>query len=178
MTLLNDYLSANQITQANIVRKTGKTQSSISRVLNSKEEISKKNTIIIIKAVASLLNVTPGDVLNDLIKLEESTMTFNEDHTFNILTTIWNKDDSIFSDEVMDYDTFSEACVAFNDLIKTNRINERITFDLSVDENIVISATLIDNVITDSYTDNLRELPEDVKPVLLNTAKAYEIKVD
>lgn len=176
MTLLNDYLESNRITKAMIAKLMDKPSSSVAAITNSKIEITEQNNIKAIRAVAEIVGKTPGDVLNELIKLEESNMTFNEDHTFTILTTIWNKDDSIFSDEAYEYDEFSEACSAFNDLIKSNRINEKITFDLSVDDSIVMSTTLTDGEMTDNYTDNLELLPDDVKPTLLAVAKARGIK--
>ena len=105
-------------------------------------------------------------------------MTFNEEHTFTILTTIWNDDDSLFSDEVYEYDEFEEACAAFEDLIKINRIDKKITLDLSVDDDIVMSVALKNkDEFTDKYTDNLNILPSEIKPALLKVAQKYEINV-
>lgn len=175
MNVIQQYLDANNITRYKVSKLSGISQPTLKAAADSKNGIDGL-TGKVIKAMAVALNKTPGDVLNELINLEESTMAFNEDHTFTILTTIWNKNDSIFSDESYEYDEFSEACAAFDDLIKKNRIDEKITFDLFVDDSIVMSATLADNEMTDSYTDNLEVLSDDVKPTLLAVAKAHGIK--
>ena len=179
MTLLDNYLKDNRITQATIAKLMNKPSSSVAAIINSKVDITEQNNIKAIRAIADILGKTPGDILNELIKLEGLSMAFNEEHTFTILTTIWNDDDSLFSDEVYEYDEFEEACAAFEDLIKINRLDEKTTFDLSVDDDIVMSITLQNkDEITDKYMDNLNLLPSEIKPALLKVAQKYEISVD
>ncbi|WP_459127361.1 hypothetical protein, partial [Latilactobacillus curvatus] len=61
-------------------------------------------------------------------------MGFNENCKTYLVTNIFNKDDSIFSDEVVEYDDFSEALSDLESNVKTNKINDRITYGLTISD--------------------------------------------
>lgn len=182
MTLLNTYLSDKRISQSSIASDLEKSPSSIARVVNSKLDITQQNNILVIRSIARILNTTPGDILNELIGLESSLQSFNDERQYYIMTTIWNDDNSLTSDESYEYNTLDEACIAFDDLINSNRIMEKITFDLSMTvgpiDYIIMSSTLEGNNSVDSYTDNLDQLPDLLKQNVRQVAKQHAIKID
>lgn len=181
MTLLNTYLSDKRISQSSIASDLEKSPSSIARVVNSKLAITQQNNILVIRSIARILNTTPGDILNELIGLEGSLQSFNEERQYYIMTTIWNDDNSLASDESYKYDTLDEACIAFDDFINSNRIMEKITFELSMTvgpiDYIIMSSTLEGNNSVDSYTDNLGQLPDLLKQNVRQVAKQHAIKL-
>lgn len=175
MTLLSEYLETKRITQSMIVKETGITASSISAVVNPKTDFTEQNNIKTIRAIAKIQGITPGDVLNELINIDQSVNAFNEDKQFNLLITIWGKNDSIDSDEVYNYESLDEACDAFRELVTSNRVPEKISYDLMMtidgDDSILLSATLEDRELTDNYTDNLDQLPDVLKSNVLKVKK-------
>lgn len=184
MTLLENYLREQRITQAMIARQAGKPISSINRVINSAQEITAQNNISTIRAIAKILKVTPGDVLNQLIELERKTMAFYDNHSFYLLTTIWNKDQSIFSDESVKYDSLTEALDDIDKLVKTNKLLDRITYDLSAtdedaNEYILLSIELENNQekIDQNFVDNLDILPENLQTALKKVAAKHSITI-
>lgn len=70
MTLLDNYLKDNRITQAMIAKSMNKPSSSVAAIINSKVDITEQNNIKAIRAIADILDKTPGEILNELIKLE------------------------------------------------------------------------------------------------------------
>ncbi|WP_459127333.1 hypothetical protein, partial [Latilactobacillus curvatus] len=96
MALLDNYLKDNRITQSMIAKTMDKPSSSVAAVINSKIDITEQNNIQTIRAIAKIINKTPGDILNELINLEDIIMGFNENCKTYLVTNIFNKDDSIF----------------------------------------------------------------------------------
>ena len=185
MALLDNYLKDKRITQSMIAKTMDKPSSSVAAVINSKIDITEQNNIQTIRAIAKIINKTPGDILNELINLEDIIMGFNENCKTYLVTNIFNKDDSIFSDEVVEYDDFSEALSDLESNVKTNKINDRITYGLTIsDENdvesIILNIELENNTENtgNSYVDNLELLPEVLRNDVKKFASAHSIKAD
>lgn len=71
MNSLQKYLDDNNLTRYQIYKKTGLSQMTLSHAVSDKKDINGQS-VKIIKAVADTLGKTPGEVLDELLKLEES----------------------------------------------------------------------------------------------------------
>lgn len=184
MNVIQEYLDQSNITRYKISKISGINASTLKAAADSKNGIDGL-TGKVIKAIALALNRTPGTILDEMITLEAIIMSFNENYRTYLMTTIWNKDDSIFSDEVVEYDDFSEALSDLESNVKTNKINERITYDLTIandddTESIVLSIELENNIenVNRGYVDNLELLPDALRNGVRKVAVAHAIKID
>lgn len=71
MNVLQKYLDQNKITKYQISKASGISQMTLSHATAENKALSKQ-TVKVISAVAQALGKTPGQVLDDLIKLEKS----------------------------------------------------------------------------------------------------------
>lgn len=71
MTVLGDYLKENRVRQNTIAKEIGKPASTVSRVINSSQEITDQNSFLVINAIAKILNKTPGKILDEIIAFQK-----------------------------------------------------------------------------------------------------------
>jgi transcriptional regulator with XRE-family HTH domain len=168
MKTIQTYIKNKGILQSSIVEKTGLSQVAVSRVANVDDPMG-KNNFKVIKALAETFDVTAGDIVNQLIDMEDNAMKFEENHTFSIFTTIWNKDDSIFSDDNMEFENFTEALKAFESNVADRLNKDKMTFDLIVTEEdsdepvTLLSVETLDKKVENWYIDNLDQVPLNLK---------------
>lgn len=71
MNVLQKYLDQNKVTKYQISKASGVSQMTLSHATATTKQLSNQ-TVKVISAVAKALDKTPGQVLDDLIKLEKS----------------------------------------------------------------------------------------------------------
>ena len=71
MNVLQKYLDQNKVTKYQISKASGISQMTLSHAAADTKQLSNQ-TVKVISAVAKALDKTPGQVLDDLIKLEKS----------------------------------------------------------------------------------------------------------
>lgn len=71
MNVLQKYLDQNKVTKYQISKASGVSQMTLSHATAATKQLSNQ-TVKVINAVAKALDKTPGQVLDDLIKLEKS----------------------------------------------------------------------------------------------------------
>ncbi len=71
MNVLKKYIDQNNITKYQISKLSGISQMTLSHAAADTKQLSNQ-TVKVISAVAKALDKTPGQVLDDLIKLEKS----------------------------------------------------------------------------------------------------------
>lgn len=71
MNVLQKYLDQNKITRYQVAKKTGIANTTLANAVKDTKPLSGQ-TVKVISAVAQALGKTPGQVLDDLINLENS----------------------------------------------------------------------------------------------------------
>lgn len=71
MNVLQKYLDQNKMTRYQVAKKTGIANTTLANAVKDTKPLAGQ-TVKVISAVAKALGKTPGQVLDDLIKLEKS----------------------------------------------------------------------------------------------------------
>lgn len=72
MNALQEYLDQNNITRYQVAKQTGIANTTLANAVKETKPLSGQ-TVKVIRAVAEALGKTPGQVLDDLIQLDDNT---------------------------------------------------------------------------------------------------------